>query len=89
MLTYLTLIPFNFLSQRKIIFKKKGVFWKFLILNLITMLAVSLLSGIFYNILHDFELFELGASNTCFVIAASLFSYPSFLLKKHFVFKHV
>jgi hypothetical protein len=84
-LTYLLLIVINFTIQRTWIFKRPGLFTRFVIANLSIMLFVSLLSPFcrfFIDVIAGIPWGDRGG----FIFAALLGSIPSFLLKRHWVF---
>ena len=86
----LTITPFiglNFLSQKKIIFRKHGSIKRFLISSCFIMFLVSGTTEIFsqYN-LFIFDLNEKEV-NLNFIFAAGIFAPISFYLKKKFVFR--
>jgi len=84
-LTYFPLIVINFLIQRKWIFQKDGIFWKFVAANISIMLLVSFLSPL----CRLFITWVVGAEWGDwfgFALAAIFMSIPSFFLKRFFVF---
>jgi hypothetical protein len=76
------IIVINFFSQKKIIFKRNGSFIKFLAINFLLMLFVSLTSELF----NKYNLFNYKELNLNFLIAALIFAPISFFLKKYFIF---
>ena len=84
-LTYIPLIVINFLIQRSWIFKRPGLFWRFVSANLTIMAMVSLLSPLCRHII-DVWLGNPWGDRGGFLIAALLGSIPSFLLKRRWVF---
>lgn len=84
-LTYLPLIVVNFLIQRRWIFKKEGLFWRFVAANLAIMLLVSLLSPVCRLLIAWVAGAEWGDWGG-FALAAIAMSVPSFFLKRIFVF---
>ena len=87
LLTYMPLIVINFLIQRKWIFQRQGIFWRFLVANLSIMLLVSLISPICRTMIALVLSIEWG--DRCgFALAAIAMSIPSFFLKRHFVFRY-
>lgn len=85
LLTYLPLVVVNFLIQRRWIFGRPGVFWRFIQANLVIMLLVSLLSPL-CRLSIAFVTGGPWADEGGFVLAAVLGSVPSFLLMKMWVF---
>jgi putative flippase GtrA len=89
-LTYVPLIVINFIIQRKWIFQRDGMFWRFLLANLSIMLLVSLLSPLCRLLIAWAAGAEWGDRGG-FALAAIAMSIPSFFLKRLFVFnaKHM
>lgn len=84
-LTYVPLIGINFMIQRRWIFNRPGVFWRFVVANFVIMILVSLLSPLFrYEINHIFG--SPWGDRFGFIDAALLGSIPSFLLMRIWVF---
>lgn len=84
-LTYVPLIGINFMIQRRWIFNRPGVFWRFVVANFVIMILVSLLSPFFrYEINHIFG--SPWGDRFGFIDAALLGSIPSFLLMRIWVF---
>jgi len=84
-LTYMPLIVINFLIQRSWIFKRDGLFLKFIAANLLIMLLVTLFSPICrlaITWVAGAQWGDLGG----FALAAITMSIPSFFLKRIFVF---
>ena len=85
-LSYIPLIFINFFLQRKIIFKKDGIFVKFLLSNIFIMLMISsispftrqLISSIFGG--HYGDYFGL-------IVTVAFLTIPSFLIVKFWVFE--
>ena len=82
-----TITPFmfiNFLSQKKIIFKRNGSFIKFILSSIFIMLMISITSEIF----NRYSLFNYYGFNLSFAFAA-LVNFPfSFLIKKNIIFSN-
>lgn len=72
----------NFLTQKNLIFKKKGSFPKFILSNLFIMFLVSTASELF----NKFNIFIFYDFNLNFLFAALIISPTSFLIKKYFIF---
>ena len=87
-LTYVFLVPINFMIQRVWIFKQDGLFFRFLMANLLMMLLVSTLSSVCRYIL-DLIIGNQWGNRGGFIVAALLGSVPSFLIQKFWVFKPV
>ena len=84
-LTYVPLIGINFMIQRRWIFNRPGVFWRFVVANFVIMILVSLLSPFFrYEINHIFG--SPWGDRFGLIDAALLGSIPSFLLMRIWVF---
>ena len=85
-LSYVPLIFINFFLQRKIIFKKDGIFLKFLLSNIFIMLLISSISPFTRQLIsyifgaHYGDYFGLIAT-------VGLLSIPSFLIVKFWVFE--
>ncbi|MDB5988722.1 MAG: hypothetical protein JWQ10_125 [Herbaspirillum sp.] len=84
-LTYMPLIIVNFLIQRSWIFGRRGLFWRFVVSNLIIMALVSFLSPICRHVI-DAGFGTPYGERTGFLVAALLGSIPSFLLTRFWVF---
>lgn len=84
-LTYVPLIAINFIIQRRWIFKREGLFWRFVVANLTIMLLVSLFSPLCRLLVASVAGIEWGDRGG-FAIAAIVMSIPSFFLKRIFVF---
>ena len=84
-LTYVPLVVINFMIQRKWIFKRVGLFWKFVMANLTIMFLVSLFSPAFRFLVGYVAGIEWG-DRLGFVLAAIVMSVPSFFLKRSYVF---
>ena len=80
------LIPINFFIQRKIIFKKKGQFLKFIMITFSGIFLVSITSSLIKGML---SLFLSGKyiEQLSFILAALIISLPIFLLKRSYVFR--
>lgn len=85
-LAYVPLVIINFLIQKTLIFNRRGSFLRFLLANMLVMLLVSSLSPIFRNIVDEVIGSPWG-DNVGFIISALLLSFPSFLIKRRWVFK--
>jgi putative flippase GtrA len=85
MLTYVPLIVINFIIQRRWIFQRDGLFWRFVLANLSIMVLVSLLSPLSRLLIASAVGTEWG-DRTGFALAAIAMSIPSFFLKRFFVF---
>lgn len=84
-LTYMPLVVVNFLIQRKWIFNRDGLFWRFVLANLAIMILVSILSPLFRYEIN--QMFGSPWGDRCgFIGAALIGSIPSFLLKRNWVF---
>ena len=86
-LTYGPLLVLNFLVQRSWIFKRSGLFTRFLVANLLIMVLVSVLSPGFRFIV-DWLVAPPWGDRTGFMLAALTGSVPSFLIQRHWVFGH-
>lgn len=84
-LTYVPLIVVNFLIQRRWIFKKEGLFLRFVAANLLIMLFVSLFSPL-CRLLVTWAAGAEWGDRGGFALAAIAMSVPSFLIKRFFVF---
>jgi putative flippase GtrA len=84
-LTYVPLIMVNFIIQRRWIFQREGLFWRFVAANLLIMFLVSLLSPLFRLLITWSAGAEWGDRGG-FALAAIAMSIPSFFLKRLFVF---
>lgn len=84
-LTYMPLIAVNFLIQRRWIFQREGLFWRFIAANLSIMLFVSLFSPLCRLLIASVANAEWG-DRAGFALAAIAMSIPSFFLKRLFVF---
>lgn len=84
-LTYIPLIVLNFFIQRRWIFKRSGMFVRFVFANLVIMLLVSVLSSVFRFIIET-QVGGAWGDRVGFILAALLGSVPSFFLKRHWVF---
>ncbi|SMC49426.1 GtrA family protein [Rhizobium sp. RU36D] len=86
--TYLPLIVINFIIQKKLIFKRQGIFWRFVVSNLSIMIFVSLLSPVCRDVLDVIIGPDWGKYGG-FALAALIGSIPSFLIKKFWAFNKV
>ena len=86
-LTIIPFIGFNFLSQKKIIFKRHGSIKRFLISSFFIMFLISGATEIFSQ--YNLFIFNLNGKqvNLNFIFAAGFFAPISFYLKKKFVFR--
>lgn len=84
-LTYVPLIFLNFSVQRAWIFKRSGLFWRFVLANLFIMFLVSSLSSLLQIVIDGFLIAPWG-SRAGFLLAALIGSVPSFFIKKIWVF---
>jgi putative flippase GtrA len=85
-LTYAPLVVVNFLVQRRWIFNRPGLFWRFVLANLVIMILVSLLSSFFRSEIDQIYGSPWGDRGG-FIAAALISSIPSFLLKRIWVFE--
>lgn len=84
-LTYLPLVLVNFYIQRRWIFFRPGLFWRFVLANLAIMLLVSVLSPWCWRLV-DLIVGPPWGERSGFAVAAVIGSVPSFLIKRHWVF---
>jgi len=84
-LAYVPLVVINFLIQRRWIFQRDGIFWRFIVANLSIMLLVSLSAPLCRLLIAWFAGAEWGDRGG-FALAAIVMSIPSFFLKRFFVF---
>jgi len=84
-LTYGLVILINFIIQRSWIFKRSGCLWRFVLVNLLMMLFVSLLSPL-CKLAIDLAVWPPWGERGGFFLAALLSAVPSFLAQKRFVF---
>lgn len=84
-LAYTALVGLNFIIQKKLIFDSDGLFPRFLAANLLVLLIVSLLSGVLLATATRLGYRESG-EDFSFILAALIGAYPSFCIKKLFVF---
>lgn len=84
-LTYIPLVVINFMIQRRWIFNRTGLFWRFVIANLAIMILVSFLSPLF-RYLIDQSFGSPWGDRSGFILAALIGSIPSFMLKRVWVF---
>lgn len=84
-LTYMPLLIVNFRIQHVLIFRRSGVFPRFLLANLAVMLLVSLLSPLCR---YPIALLagDVWGDRGGFLVASILGSIPSFLIQRHWVF---
>jgi hypothetical protein len=85
-LTYAPLLVINFLIQRSVIFKRSGIFKRFVTANLGIMLIVSVLSPL-CSLAMSYSFGDPWGDRTGFAIAALLSSIPSFFINNHWVFR--
>jgi hypothetical protein len=81
----LTIMPFmfiNFMSQKKIIFKKNGSFAKFILSSLFIMFMISITNEFF----NRFNFFNYNTINLNFMFSAIIYAPLSFLIKKNIIF---
>lgn len=84
-LTYIPLVVINFLIQRSWIFRRPGLFWRFVAANLVIMVLVAFLSPFFQLLINSSAGVPWG-NWLGFVVAALVGSIPSFILKRYWVF---
>lgn len=84
-LTYMPLVILNFVIQRAWIFRRPGLFRRFVMANVAIMVLVSMLSSALRHAL-DQLLGQPWGDRGGFMAAALLGSIPSFLLKRFWVF---
>jgi putative flippase GtrA len=84
-LTYIPLVVINFMIQRTLIFQAKGLFWRFLLANLVIMTLVSVISP-FCKLVVNYFLGVPWGGRLGFAVAALICSIPSFFLKRIWVF---
>lgn len=85
-LTYVPLVLMNFVIQRRWIFKKPGLFWRFVLVNLSIMLLVSMFAALCRLLIASLAGAEWGDKGG-FALAALAMSVPSYFAKRIFVFK--
>ena len=85
-LTYVPLVLINFVIQRRWIFRKNGMFWRFVLANLSIMVLVSLLAPQCRLLIASFAGAEWGDKGG-FAFAALALSVPSFFVKRLLVFR--
>jgi putative flippase GtrA len=85
MLTYIPLIVINFIIQRRWIFQRDGLFWRFVLANISIMILVSLFSP-FARMVVTWAVGVEWGDRAGFAIAALVMSIPSYFLKRFFVF---
>ena len=85
LITYLPLLIINFILQKKWVFARDGIFWRFVLANILIMLMVSLLSPLCRYIIYLNSESSI-ADALGFAMAAILCSVPSFLIKRRYVF---
>ena len=83
--TYFPLIVINFLIQKKFIFKRSGLFFRFILASMIIMILVSVLSPIF-RMAIDWILDNSWGDRVGFALASLVGSLPSFWLQRNWVF---
>lgn len=84
-LTYVPLIPLNFVIQRKLIFRLPGVFSRYLLACVVNALAVTILSPVCRFLIDRGFGLSMG-DYAGFVLASLIGATLSFLLMRHFVF---
>jgi putative flippase GtrA len=84
-LTYVPLVVINFIIQRHWIFKRDGLFLRFVAANLTIMLLVTLFSPL-CRLLITWAVGAEWGDRGGFALAAIAMSVPSFFLKRLFVF---
>jgi putative flippase GtrA len=84
-LTYVPLVVVNFVIQRRWIFKKNGLFWRFVLANLSIMVLVSLSAPICRLMIASVAGVEWG-DKLGFALAAVAMSIPSYFAKRLLVF---
>lgn len=84
-LTYLPLLVVNFVIQRSWIFRREGLFLRFVAANLLVMLLVSVLSPV-CRLIIAWAAGDAWGDRGGFALAALAMSIPSFFLKRLFVF---
>ena len=84
-LTYGPLILLNFIIQRSWIFKRSGYLWRFVLVNLLMMLLVSLLAPL-CKLVIDLMFWPPWGERCGFLLSSLLSAVPSFLAQKRFVF---
>lgn len=84
-LTYVPLVFVNFAIQRKWVFSRSGLFFRFLAVNVSIMAFVASLSPLCKMAVEMFFAPPLG-DRVGFVLASLFGSVPSFLAKRRFVF---
>ncbi|MDB4215665.1 hypothetical protein N9739_05880 [Burkholderiaceae bacterium] len=84
-LTYVPLVIANFVIQRRWIFKKNGLFWRFVLANLSVMVLVALFAPICRLIIANLVGAEWGDRGG-FALAAVAMSVPSYFAKRLLVF---
>lgn len=84
-MTYVPLVVVNFVIQKRWIFKKNGLFWRFVLANLSIMVLVSLSAPIFRRMITSLAGVEWG-DKLGFAMAAAAMSVPSYFAKRLIVF---
>jgi hypothetical protein len=84
-LTYAPLVLINFLIQRRWIFKKNGLFLRFVLANLSIMVLVSLFAPLCRLLITSWAGAEWGDKGG-FALAAVVMSVPSYFAKRLLVF---
>lgn len=84
-LTYAPLVLINFVIQRRWIFKKNGLFWRFVLANLSIMVLVSLFAPLCRLLIASLAGAEWGDKGG-FALAALAMSVPSYFAKRLLVF---
>ena len=84
-LAYVPLVLINFVIQRRWIFKKNGLFWRFVLANLSIMVLVSLFAPLCRLLIASLAGAEWGDKGG-FAFAALAMSVPSYFVKRLLVF---
>jgi len=82
--TIITMI-INFFIQKKYIFKKYGLFHRYLIADVVNLFLVTILAPIFRLLIAEVFTLEWGDKGG-FLMAAFVASIPVFFIKRHWVF---
>ena len=84
-LTYIPLLFINFFLQKKWVFRSDGMILKFFAANLLVMVMVSASSPLVRFFISGF-FSQSTADKYAFALTAIFMSFPSYLIKKNFVF---
>jgi putative flippase GtrA len=87
-LTYPPLVIINFIMQRKWVFDREGIFWRFVFANLAIMVLVSAMALVF-KISLDLFIGAPWGERLGFIFACLIGSIPSFFLKRNWVFGNI